>query len=118
MDGAGMIRMLRRSSTGRTRRTALTTALGGITLAALGVSARSPEVMAKKKRCQCKAKALGDSCTSNKQCCTNQTNRICSFRNQSGGGLKCCGALGASCSGTTDCCFSFDCLSGSCVAAA
>jgi hypothetical protein len=114
MDDAGIARVHRHIDAGRTRRTALTTALGGAALAALGATSRSPETVAKKKkRCQCKAKAVGEICTSNKECCTNQTNHICAIR-PSQNGLRCCGGLGAKCPAVGDCCAGFNCLSGRC----
>jgi hypothetical protein len=115
MDGSGIARVFRHIDAGRTRRTALTTALGGVVLAATGAASRSPETVAKKKkRCQCKAKAVGEICTSNKQCCTNQTNHICAVL-QGQNQLRCCGGLGAKCPTVGGCCAGFNCLSGRCV---
>jgi hypothetical protein len=50
MDGSGIARVFRHIDAGRTRRTALTTALGGVALAAMGAASRSPDAAAKKKR--------------------------------------------------------------------
>jgi hypothetical protein len=114
MDDTGMVRVRERIDVERTRRTALTTALGAAALAALGVGTSGPETAAKKKkRCSCKPKAVGEFCTSNKECCANETNYICAIRaGQSG--LRCCGGLGAKCPAPGDCCGGFDCVSGRC----
>src|SRR5215213_286856 len=68
-----------------TRRHTLRTALGvaASTLAVVGLAALSGEADAKKrkrcKRCKrCAPQAAGSLCTTNNQCCTNETNRICS----------------------------------------
>jgi hypothetical protein len=114
MDGSGLSRWSRRVAAGRTRRAALATALGGVTLAIAGMTAHRTETVAKKKkRCTCKAKPLGERCTTNKQCCTNQTNRICGLQNNVGG-PNCCGGLNAQCGSITDCCEPFGCASGRC----
>jgi len=73
------------------------------------MSPDTPATAAEKKRCRYKAKALGESCSSNEQCCTNQTNRICGLRNGAVTGQRCCGALGAKCGDSKDCCFGFGC---------
>jgi hypothetical protein len=101
---------------GSTRRRALHAALGAATIAAASLGAGRSETAAKthKKRCRCQAKGLGESCTANKQCCTNQTNRICAIQ-RNVGGPRCCGALQAGCTGNTDCCESCECLDGACV---
>jgi len=116
MDRTGFDRLCRLVGVGSTRRAALKTVFGGATLAAVGAHSAASETTASKhkKQCRCKAKKLGETCTSNKQCCTNETDHICSFKNGGGLSLRCCGALGASCRGDTDCCNSFGCGGGTC----
>jgi hypothetical protein len=96
----------------------MATALGGVALAALGLTAQSPKTAAKKKkRCQCKAKGLGVPCSTNKECCPNQSDRICALRNGGDESLRCCGVRDAGCDFTTDCCLGFVCEIGVCVIA-
>jgi hypothetical protein len=116
MGGLEFIGRLARHGGGSTRRKALHAALGAATIAATSLGAGISETAAKthKKRCQCRARGVGESCTANKQCCTNQTNRICAIQ-RNVGGPRCCGALQAECTGNTDCCESFECFNGVCV---
>lgn len=103
-----------------TRRVALRAALAGV--AAVGLTAAGSEIEAKKKKrkkCKkCKALAADAPCTTNKQCCTNETNRACAVaENDSGGDRTCCGALDAVCGGIDEnddtvapfCCAEFAC---------
>lgn len=103
-----------------TRRVALRTALAGVV--AVGVTAAGSAVEAKKKKkkkCKkCKALAADASCSTNKQCCTNETNRACAVaENASNNDTTCCGALNAVCGGINDdldtvspfCCAEFAC---------
>src|SRR5262245_7983587 len=100
-----------------TRRTTLRSALGGAAAtaaAAVGFSAIAGDVAAKKKKCkkcpQCQSLDFGQPCTTNQQCCTNETNMICSVASNAGNSDKtCCGALGFSCSNDSSCCKSFSC---------
>jgi hypothetical protein len=105
-----------------TRRNTLKSALGAVTtstIAVVGLAALSGEADAKKrkrcKRCkQCKAQAPGSLCTTNKQCCTNETNRICSVAPGSSSTTICCGGNGASCASNDACCRHFSCVVGVC----
>ena len=102
-----------------TRRQALGGLLGGA-IAALGVggSWRSEEAAARKKRrkkkrkkrCKpCRGKAQGGVCTTNKECCANETGLACALTSAAGGPV-CCGVLGAPCDGDGDCCRGFECF--------
>jgi hypothetical protein len=119
MDGPSFDTFVRLARAAASRRSALKAALVPA-IAGLGAAtlARPSAVVAKKKKkkCKkCKAKGLGESCTSNKECCTNETNRLCAIAsNELGDDLTCCGGVGASCSSTNDCCGDFTCDSGTC----
>lgn len=82
-------------------------------LAALALATRGAGARKRKKRCRCRPKALGEFCTANKQCCPNQTNRICG-KPTVGNTPRCCGGLGAGCGAGGDCCVPFSCESGVC----
>src|SRR5262245_4728164 len=105
-----------------TRRTTLRSALGGAaaaTVAAVGFSAVAGDVAAKKKKCKkcpkCESLDFGQLCTTNSQCCTNETNMICSQAfNASNSDKTCCGALNFSCSNDNSCCKGFSCKSSFC----
>lgn len=117
MDGSVFAKLVRHVGGGSTRRIALRSALGGAALAAVGLAASTGETEAKKKKkkCKCKPKDLGESCTSNKQCCTNETNRLCAIPSSPPSpGTFCCGGVGAQCSSTDDCCGDFTCDGGIC----
>ncbi len=109
---------------GGSRRAALRTALGGAAVAAAGIGASGIGCDAKKKKCKkrkknkCKGKARDEACSSNKECCTNETNLACSVRNAGAIETVCCGALGAGCDADDDCCVGFRCDigDGECVA--
>jgi hypothetical protein len=117
MDGTTFDRLTR--IVGGSRREALRTAVGGAAVAAAGVAASAIGTEAKKnkKRKRCKkrtwqGKAPGAGCTSNKDCCTNETNLACSVRNAGVIANVCCGALGAGCDADNDCCHGFRCDTG------
>jgi hypothetical protein len=118
MDGTAFDKLVQLVGGGSTRRIALKSALAGGTLAAVGLAASAIETTAKKKKkkCKkCKPKNLGEACATNKQCCTNETNRLCAFpSNPSSPNTVCCGGVGATCSSTDDCCGDFTCDGGLC----
>jgi hypothetical protein len=110
---------LTRSVGGRSRRSALRTALGGAVMAATGllVSATGNEARNKKKRKRCKkcrGKAQGAACLTNRECCANETRLACALTSAAAGPV-CCGVLGASCGVAADCCRGFECSGGQCV---
>jgi hypothetical protein len=117
MDGS-MIDRLAEAVQGVSRRHAVRTVLGGAAGAMGGMAATGFGSDArKKKKCKkkgCTARALGEECETNRQCCPNETNRICGFAINLPGPI-CCGTLGATCTGFNDCCGGFACLEGRCV---
>lgn len=117
MNGSSFDSLARAAASRRTAlRAALVPALTGLGAAAF--LAPGAEAKKKKKKCKkCKAKDLGDPCTSNKDCCTNETNRLCAFSNLSPASLICCGGADANCSVDDDCCGPASCDSGHCTAA-
>lgn len=120
MDGSRFDALARKAGTLSDRRIALRTALAGVAasgLAAtrLGLSHGAVEAKKKKKCKKCKAKRLGESCTSHKQCCTNQTNLACQVQFGAGNSDRtCCGVLDAPCDQPEDCCQQYDCVAGAC----
>jgi hypothetical protein len=117
MDSSAFDKLVRLVGGGSTRRIALKSALAGGALTAVGLASSAMETAAKKKKkkCKCKPKDLGDPCTSNKQCCTNETNRLCAIPSDpSSSQTVCCGGVGAQCDSTDDCCGDFTCESGLC----
>jgi hypothetical protein len=58
----------------------------------------------KRKKCKkCKPLDADAPCTTNKECCTNETNRACAVaENASSDDLTCCGALNAVCGGINE----------------
>jgi hypothetical protein len=119
MDGPSFDILGRIARAASTRRAALTSALipaaAGLGVAAFGGGNTIEAKKKKKKKCKCKAKSLGESCTSNKQCCTNETNRLCAIpSNPSSSQTVCCGGVGAKCTGIDDCCGDFTCDNGVC----
>jgi hypothetical protein len=69
----------------------------------------------KKKKCKkCQAVLQGQPCTSNKDCCADETKNLCAFTFASTDTLVCCGGEGATCSIDNDCCFSGACDGGFC----
>jgi hypothetical protein len=112
MDGIGFDRVVRVVGALGTRRAALRAALGGAALIAGGAGTAAKK---RKKRCRCTPRGLGQACTANKQCCTDKTNRICFIKNDDMTEvLRCCGALGAGCGTSDDCCNGFGCEGGAC----
>ena len=112
-----MIDRLAQAFHGASRRHALRTALHAAAAATAGVVASGLGGNAKqRKKCKkksCKALALGAECETNRQCCPNETNRICAFASGLPGPI-CCGVLGATCAGDSACCGGFVCFEGSC----
>ncbi len=114
MNGS-MIGQLAQVFQSTSRRHALRTGLGAAAAATagMGVSGLSSDAKKRKKCKKCKARASGEDCETNKQCCPNQTNRICAFPDGEPGPV-CCGVLGATCAGDVDCCRGFVCFEGRC----
>src|SRR3954451_18517954 len=89
MDGSRLDALAWLGSAAGTRRIALRSALGAAaasTGAIVGLAALSGAVDAKKhhhKKCKkdqkCKPQTAGSLCSTNKQCCTNETNRVCAL---------------------------------------
>jgi hypothetical protein len=103
MDGLQFDSLTRLVGAVSTRRFALRATLGGAA-AAVGLAAMAGESAAKKKKrkkCKkCKPLDADASCTTNKQCCTNETNRACAVpENASSSDKTCCGALNGECGG-------------------
>ena len=119
MDGSSFDTLTRFVGGANSRRTAMRTALAGATasaLAAAGLALAGGQAEAKKKKkkkCKCKALDLGAACTTNKECCTNETNRLCAFF-QGGSTFICCGGVGATCANSDQCCGDFTCQGGKC----
>lgn len=124
MDGLTFDSLTRLVGVASTRRIARRSALGGAAASAIavaGLAAVATETDAKKKRkkCKkCKPLAADAPCTTNKQCCTNTTNRACAVAENAGNSDRtCCGALNAVCGGVNDvldtvapfCCADFVC---------
>jgi hypothetical protein len=106
MDGLRFESLTRIVDAVSTRRIALRSALAGAAasgVAAVGLTSSSSDTEAKKKKKKCKKCKPLDAdapCNTNKQCCTNETNRACAIPvNDSGGDRTCCGALDAVCGG-------------------
>ena len=122
MDGSQFDALTRLVGESSTRRTTLRSALGAAaasTVALVGLAALSGETDAAKRkrrrRCKrCRPRAAGEFCTTNEQCCTDRTNRICALGPGSGTSTICCGGTGAPCTGGTQCCRHFSCVSGFC----
>jgi hypothetical protein len=105
---------------GRSRRSALRSALAGATLAAAGLVASTASGDARKKcrkkKCpKCPGKALGEVCARTTECCPIQTDLACGFTPSSGANTVCCGTTGVACpGGDHECCFDFTCVNGAC----
>jgi hypothetical protein len=115
MGGSSFVRLIMASAP---RRGLLTSALAPAVagLGALPLLTAGP-VAAKKKKKKCKkcqAVLQGQPCTSNKDCCANETKNLCAFTFASPDSLVCCGGQGASCTIDDDCCFSGACDGGFC----
>jgi hypothetical protein len=124
MDGSRFDKLTQLVGGISTRRIALQSLLGGTAasaIAVVGLKATTGESAAKKhkkKKCKCKPLDADAPCSSNKQCCTNDTNRACAVAvNASNSDTTCCGALNAECGGHNEddddvapfCCAGFDC---------
>lgn len=124
MDGLRFDSLTRIVDAVSTRRIALRSVIAGAAasgMAAVGlITSRSDaEAKKKKKKCKkCKPLDADAPCNTNKQCCTNETNRACAPPvNDAGGDTTCCGALDAVCGGQDDidddvapfCCAEFFC---------
>jgi hypothetical protein len=121
VDGSRFDSLTRLVGGPSTRRNTLRSALGvaASTLAVVGLAALSGEADAKKrkrcKRCKrCAPQVAGSLCTTNQQCCTNETNRICSVAQGSSSTTICCGGTGAACTSNENCCRHFSCVVGFC----
>ena len=126
MDGLRFDALTRLVGEASTRRNTLRSALGAAAtsaVAVVGVAALPSEVNARnrnrnrkrRRRCErCRARPAGSLCTTNEQCCTDKTNRICALAPGSGTDTLCCGGTGASCSSNANCCRHFSCVVGFC----
>lgn len=122
MDGSQFDSLMRVVGRVSTRRTTLRSALGGAAAtaaAAVGFTAIAGDVAAKKKKCKkcpkCESLDFGQPCSTNQQCCTNETNMICAVPSNAGNSdTKCCGAKGFSCNSNDSCCGDFTCKDGFC----
>ncbi len=124
MDGSAFDTLTRLASGASTRRMALRSAIGGsvvsaaaaVSLAAFGEAEAKKKC--KKKKCPVCSPLLDNApCTTNLQCCTNETNRACAVPANAGNSdKKCCGATGAPCGGTSApfCCADYECTGGFC----
>ena len=103
MESSRFDAMTRLIGRGRTRRNVLETAMvsaAGLGVVVLGLpelaEARKRKKGNKKKRC----KKAGAACSSDKQCCTDKTNRICDVpHGASNSDTACCGGEGVTCGG-------------------
>jgi hypothetical protein len=127
MDGSRFDALTQLVGGASTRRTTLRSALGAAasTVALMGLVALSGETDAKqnkqRRRCKrrlrrerCKPQAAGSLCTTNEQCCTNETNRICAVAPGSSSTTLCCGGTGAPCTSDETCCRHYTCVVGFC----
>lgn len=124
MDGPRFDALARLVQEASTRRGALRSIVGGavapafaaVGLAAAATTTEAKKKKKKKKKCPaCEALPLGAPCTTNLQCCTNETNRLCAIAsNATTNTLTCCGGVGAACATTNDCCLDFTCQGGVC----
>jgi hypothetical protein len=131
MDGPRFDSFARFVGEASNRRAALKAALGGATAAtiaavslATGASeseAKKKKKKKKKKKCAvCQPLTADAPCSTNLQCCTNDTNRACATpENASNSDKTCCGSTGATCGGRDGnldtiapfCCAGFSCSS-------
>jgi hypothetical protein len=107
MDETRFDGLTRLIGSGRTRRgllgTAMVTTVAGISAVAPGLSWDAAAKKKRKKKKRCKPKAAGAPCTSDKQCCTKKTKRICDVpQNASNSDTVCCGGQGATCGGVDE----------------
>ena len=104
---------LSRAIVGASRRDALRTMVSGTALGAAGVlgvpitgSAKHHKHKCKKQTC--KGGRLGKLCETAKECCSNETNLLCSVPNGASV-TSCCVGINGECSGNGDCCLGFVC---------
>jgi hypothetical protein len=121
MDGLKIASLTRLVGAVGTRRIALKSALGGAAAsvsAARGLGETEAKNKKRKKCKKCQPLAADAPCTTNKQCCTNETNRACAVAENAGNDDKtCCGGLDAECGGfdamdvpvAPFCCADFSC---------
>ncbi len=119
MDSPRFDSLVRSVQEAGTRRGALRAALGGATAAAVLAVSRGDagaKKKCKKKKCpKCEALLVGQPCTTNLQCCTNETNNLCAISQGATEQVKtCCGAEGNSCTTDADCCAPVACDNGIC----
>lgn len=124
MDGTRFDTLTRLVQEAGSRRGALRAALGGAAASAAvvaGLARSGGEIEAKKKKCKkkkcpaCEALIGNAACTTNLQCCPNETNRICAFSSTATTATKtCCGVTGATCTTDADCCAPSACDAGRC----
>jgi hypothetical protein len=96
---------------GSSRRLALRTAFGGVALAAGLLAPAAGGDARKKRKCKkkCRGRAQGETCTTNKDCCANETRLACSQSNSAGTAAVCCGANDGPCNDDGDCCLGLEC---------
>ena len=132
VDGSRFDSLTRLVSQASSRRNTLRSALGAAaasTVAVVGLTALSSETDAqrrnrnnnnnrnrnRRRRCpRCRPRSFGEVCSTNEQCCTDKTDRICALGPGTGGTTVCCGGTGAPCSSSTHCCRHFTCAFGFC----
>ena len=124
MDGTRFDTLTRLVQEAGSRREALRAALGGAAASAAvaaGLALSGGEAEAKKKKCKkkkcpvCEALLAGAPCTTNLQCCTNETNMLCAIASNATTNTRtCCGGVGAICVTTDNCCGDFTCNNGFC----
>ena len=124
VDGSEFDALTRQVGGASTRRTTLRSAVGAATASAValfGLAALSGEADARnrrrnrRRRCpRCRPRAAGEFCSTNEQCCTDKTDRICALGPGSGSSTICCGGTGASCTASSQCCRHYSCVSGFC----
>jgi hypothetical protein len=125
MDGPTFDSITRLAQGASTRRGAVTSAIGGATasalavagLATLGGSAEAKKnKKKKKKKCPaCQPLAAGTPCSTNLECCTNETDHLCAVSSTATSVTKtCCGGVGTPCTSSNQCCNQFSCKSGIC----
>ena len=104
---------LSRAVAGVTRRDALCTMLSGSAFSAAGVIGLPVAGSAKHHKHKCKEKTckggrLGKLCEKAKECCSNETNLLCSVPNGASV-TACCAGINGACLGNGDCCLGFVC---------
>jgi hypothetical protein len=105
MDVSRFDTLTRLIGRGRSRRDVLVAAMAS---SAVGIAALAPGLSEdtaakKKKRKKKRCKKDGAACSSDKQCCTSKTKRICDVpKNAGNSDTVCCGGQGAKCGGVDD----------------